>query len=253
MKKSVGLLAVCAVGAVSLSAFAVQVAGTLLVDLSAADVAGLGVGSKVQNWPNNGSLGLAFTNAVANQGPEFRRYGAANTPAVYFAASANSVLAGMPSDPRITGTGSWTLETWINMPSLASSSTYFSWTFRGASSDGGGGPGNRLFEARYSSDANAIEHYSGNLSWNNAKPPQDQWHHIVLTRDGSTRVEYVYVNGVQVQAATMANVNILPDGIFTIGATQNGARTGWEQLLSGYIGQIRVHTGFMPQYDAILN
>ncbi|MCL1920870.1 MAG: PA14 domain-containing protein [Kiritimatiellaeota bacterium] len=217
------------------------------------------VGGKVQEWPNMGSQGGVFTNVTANEGPALTTYGAANTPAVYFSGESNgarnnnSILAGMTPDPAITGRDSWTMEAWINVPVLPTyTTTYFAWTFRGASSDGQGGPNYRLFEARYSSDGNAIEHHSDNVTWG-TKPPQNQWHHVVLTRDGASRMEYVYVNGVQTAAVSKPNVNILPDGIFTIGATQNSNRNGWEQQMSGYIGQIRVHTGFMPLHDAAVN
>jgi len=249
----VACVAVCA--ALSFNASAIQVAGTLLVDLAATNVMSVGVGNKVQSWPNMGTQGEAFTNVVAGQGPELRTYGAANIPAVYFAGNANSILTGMTPDPAITGANSWTLETWINIPVLNLNNTaYFSWTFRGASSDGKGGPNYRLFEARYSRDAgNAIEHHSENVSWNNAIPPADQWHHIVKTRDANTKIEYVYVNGVQVQAQERPSVNIMPDGIFTIGGTQNSTRNGWDMLMTGYIARIRVHTGFMPLADAIKN
>ena len=248
-------LVLCAVGMFSLCASAIQSAGTLLVDLAASNLT-VGVGNKVPSWQNKGLLGGAFTNVVAGQGPELRTYGSKGMPAVYFSrANNNSILAGMPTDARITGGNSWTLETWINIPVLeANQATYFSWTYRGAGPDGQGGPANRLFEARWSRDGgNAIEHHTTNVGWNNNIPAADQWHHIVKTRDGSTQREYIYVDGVQVQNAHMPNVNILPDGIFIIGGTQNGGRNGWDMLATAYIGQIRVHTDFMPLADARMN
>ena len=256
MKK---MVMVCVTCVLSLHASAIQQAGSLLVDLSAADlVSSVGVGNKVQNWPNKGSLGLAFTNAVAGQGPELRTYGVANVPAVYFAGNANSILTGTPVDPAITGGNSWTLETWICIPAtVTGGTTYFSWTYRGshpATATTHIGPNYRLFEARYSTDhANAIEHHSDNVSWSSRIPAAEQWHHIVLTRDGATAAEYVYVDGELITTATKTSLNILPDGVFIIGGTQNSGRTGFEAFQTGYIGQIRVHTGFMPLQDAILN
>ncbi|MCL1920471.1 MAG: LamG domain-containing protein, partial [Kiritimatiellaeota bacterium] len=254
MKKSMvsGLL-VCAVCASAFNVLAIQVKGSLLVDLAATNVSVV-VGGKVQEWPNMGSQGGVFTNVTANEGPALTTFGAMNTPSVYFAGNVNSVLAGMQPDQAITGTGSWTMETWINVPTAQSgNTTYFAWTFRGVSSDGLGGPNYRLFEARYSNDGNAIEHHSDNVGWG-TRPPWGEWHHVVMTRDGATKMEYVYVNGVQ----TMGNVfrdrvNILPDGIFTIGATENAGRTGYEMAAVAHISQIRVHSGFMPLHDAIVN
>ncbi|MCL2104518.1 MAG: autotransporter-associated beta strand repeat-containing protein, partial [Kiritimatiellaeota bacterium] len=168
----------------------------------------------------------------------------------------------MQVDTAITGTNSWTLETWINIPApTGTTTTFFSWTYRGGGPDplglnGGNnyGPNNRLFEARWNTDAgNAIEHYGGNLTWNGPVPAANQWHHIVMTRDAATRMEYIYLDGVQVQGALMPSVDILPDGIFVVGGTQNGGRNNWEMFVTGYIGQIRVHTGFMPLGDAVLN
>ena len=252
----------CLLGVVALNVSAIQMAGDLLVDLRAADMVGNDVGTKVQSWQNHGDQGGVFTNVVAGQGPEFRTYGSANTPAVYFSReNSNSILTGMRPDARITGTGSWTLETWINIPVLESgNTTFFSWTFRGASrsvqdgGDGLGGPERRLFEARWTRDnGNAIEHHSGNVGWNGSIPAENQWHHIVMTRDGTEAREYIYVDGVQVQNVSMSNVNILPDGIFIIGGTLNGARTAYEMLATAYIGQIRVYTDFMPLLKARSN
>ena len=239
----------CAAGMVSLCASAIETAGTLLVDLRAEDLSG--ESGKIQSWQNHGDQSGAFTNVVAGQGPVFRTYGPSNTPAVYFSReNSNSILAGMQPDALITGGGSWTLETWINIPSLEpNGATFFSWTYRAGTS-----ANSRLFEARWTRDNNnAIEHYADNMGWNGGIPAENQWHHIVMTRDGVTKTEYIYVDGVQVQAASKPNINILPDGIFTIGGTQNGARTGWDMLATAYIGQIRVHTGFMPLIDAQKN
>ena len=245
----------CAAGMFSFHTWAFETAGTLLVNLEAADLkVSVGEGNKVQSWQNKGAQFGAFTNVVAGQGPVFC-YGPAGAPAVYFSGESlgaknnNSILAGMMPDARITGANSWTMEAWINVPVLPTyNATFFAWTYRGASPDG------RLFEARYSGDGNAIEHYGGNynVGWN-VKPPAGQWHHVVLTRDGSTNIEYVYVNGLQVNSITRTGINLMNDGIFTIGGVQNGARNGWDMQMSGYIGQIRVHTGFMPLGDATTN
>ncbi|MCL1920472.1 MAG: autotransporter-associated beta strand repeat-containing protein [Kiritimatiellaeota bacterium] len=244
----------CVMVALSLNALAIEVKGSLLVDLAATNVAEV-VNGKVQKWPNEGSQGGSFTNVVANEGPLLTTFGAANTPALYFSGDANgarnsnSILAGMTPDAAITGGNSWTVEAWIAVPAVSTaSSTFFSWTYRGSSVDA------RLFEARYSNDGNAIEHYGSghNVSWG-TRPPAGSWHHVVLTRDGSTQMEYVYVNGMQTTAASRTSINLLADGIFLVGTTQNGNRNGWDYQATAYIGQIRVHTGFMRLLEAQVN
>ncbi|MCL1920608.1 MAG: PA14 domain-containing protein [Kiritimatiellaeota bacterium] len=254
----VGMMSVAAV-----RGMAIQTAGTLLIDLAATNL--VVDGGVVQSWPNTGSLAGAFTPVVEGQGPELSAYGSEATPAVYFAGSANSIMSGMSVVSDITGTNSWTLETWINIPVLAgSANTYFSWTYRGGGPDplnlnpnnpgNNYGPNERLFEARWTADTgNALEHYAGNMSWGGPVPIANQWHHIVMTRDAATSMEYIYVDGIQVRDFEKTNLDILPDGIFVIGGTQNGGRNGWDMATTAYIGQIRVHTEYMPLTDAIIN
>lgn len=229
----------------------IQKAGTLLIDLNAADLSVVGENGKVSTWANrattDGGLGDSFKPAVAGQGPVFKTY--AGAPAVYFAGSANSILTGMVASASVTGAKSWTLETWINTPVPGGTSTYFSWTYRTGSS-----PQNRLFEARWTSDAgNAIEHYGNNVGWSSRLPSANQWHHIVLTRRESDKMEFIYVDGSLVTELQRPDVNLLPDGIFIIGGTQNGGRNGFDYAATTYIGQIRLHSGFMNQEAATAN
>lgn len=233
------------------SAADIQKAGMLLIDLNATDVAGVGENGKVSSWANrattDGGLGDSFKPAVAGQGPVFKTYAGAS--AVYFAGSANSILTGMVASAHVTGTKSWTLETWINTPVLGGTSSYFSWTYRIATA-----PNNRLFEARWTSDAgNAIEHYSNNVGWNNRLPIANQWHHIVFTRRESDKMEFIYVDGSLVTELQRPDVNILTDGIFILGGTQNSGRTGFELFATTYISQLRLHSGFMSQEAATAN
>lgn len=229
----------------------IQKAGTLLIDLNATDLSGVGENGKINSWANrattDGGLGDTFKPAVAGQGPVFKTYAGAS--AVYFAGSANSILTGMVASAQVTGAKSWTLETWINTPVLGGTSTYFSWTYRTGTS-----PQNRLFEARWSSDVNnAIEHYANNVGWNSRLPAANQWHHIVLTRRESDKMEFIYVDGSLVTELQRPDVNLLPDGIFIIGGTQNSGRTGFELFATTYISQIRLHSGFMSQEAATAN
>ena len=229
----------------------IQKAGTLLIDLNATDLSGVGENGKITSWANrstsDGGLGDAFKPAVSGQGPVFKTY--AGVSSVYFSGSANSILTGMVASAQVTGAKSWTLETWINTPVLGGTSTYFSWTYRTSTL-----PQNRLFEARWSSDANnAIEHYGNNVGWSSRLPTANQWHHIVLTRRESDKMEFIYVDGSLVTELQRPDVNILTDGIFIIGGTQNSGRNGFELFPTTYISQIRLHSGFMSLEAATAN
>ena len=250
MKKcALGL--VCGLVAVAVqSASAIQVAGSLLVDVSASDVASVGDGNPVAVWSNSGgSLGGSFDRWSGCPGPTYRA-SVRGAPALWFDGTSNSVLVASFVDTPpalIGGNNTWSAEFWILCPSInLLNGDFMAWTRRP-----GGSASNTLVEFRYGTDGQVIEHYSGNLQWG-AKPPHALWHHVVTTRD-SSQVERVYVNGVLVNTQTLNSLNVRTDGRMVFGATMDLENPTFSFPYYGYIGQARIHTGVLSDLDVASN
>ena len=239
------LVALCACAA--FSAHAVQKAGDWLVNIQASDLATLSSGDTVTAWTNNGTLGGSFTNVYLGQGAVYSN-AVAGAPAVTFIGTSNSVLVStMPTPVDLTSNRTWSIEAWVLNPSLSSSpEDYLSWTPRVS----GGGT---LLEARYYlSTGEAIEHYYWNVYWFGRCPLANQWHYLVATRD-SSGVESLYADGSLLGQTTLTNNYLRSDGYLVLGATQNSAKTGFEQFFSGFIGRLRVHNGTLGLAGVIDN
>ncbi|MCL1922003.1 MAG: hypothetical protein FWG50_13185, partial [Kiritimatiellaeota bacterium] len=249
MKRFLGLFIGAAAVAAQTGLGAVQVAGSLLVDVAASDAAGAGNGNAVASLPNHGSLGGTFDAWGGLPGATYFS-SIRGAPALWFDASSNSVLvasfSGTPSQLS-GGNNTWSAEFWVLNPNISfNQGDFMSWTRRP-----GTGGGNTLMEFRYGTDGQIGEHHSGNMPWG-TKPPQSLWHHVVLTRD-SLQVERVYVNGALTATATLASLNIRADGRMVFGATMNLENDGFQFPYYGYIGQARIHTGVLTDVQVAEN
>ena len=223
---------------------ALQTAGTVQVDLDVNDLS-VSDGDKITSWVNNGDLPSAFTNAIAGEGAIFRT-NVAGAAAVEFTGSANTIMKSPDAVPTaLTTNNSWSVEVWVNNPALSTSEEcYLAWTPRGDSDDSDTLTDYELMELRYYNSSLALEHYAHNAYWGaRGRPAAGQWHYLVFTRDKSTNIEKIYVNGGFNNQATLAQTRIRPDGVFTLGGTENAGQTGYQLLYSGYIGKVRIHTG----------
>jgi fibronectin-binding autotransporter adhesin len=252
MKKLV-LASLVSVG-VCLSVLALQTAGTLSVDLDVGDLIA-NEGDKIASWTNNGALGSVFTNATAGEGAVFRT-NVAGAAAVEFTGNVNTVMRsdfGVPEE--LTTNNSWSVEVWVHNPAENSTPENFvSWTPRGDSDDADTTPNYELMELRWYNNANTLEHYAHNVNWGvRGRPAAGAWHHLVYTRDKATNIERVYKDGALYGEATLNLTRIRPDGMFVLGATQNGAKTGFEYFFSGYLGKVRIHTGTLSAVQVVQN
>ncbi len=233
--------------------YALQTAGALAVDLDVNDLAA-SHGDKITSWTNNGYLNGVFTNATAGQGAVFTT-NLAGAAAVEFSGSVNTIMRsdfGVPVE--LTTNKSWSVETWVYNPTLAATEeVYLGWTPRG-DYNGIDGPYYELMELRYYNAGLALEHYAHNVDWGaRGRPAAGGWHHIVATRDMATNIEKLYVDGGLNAQVVRELVIIRPDGIFTLGGTQNGAKSGYELFYSGFMGKVRIHTGTLSATQVVQN
>jgi hypothetical protein len=232
-----------------------QTAGTLSVDLDVGDLIA-NEGDKIASWTNNGALGSVFINATAGEGAVFRT-NVAGAAAVEFTGNVNTVMRsdfGVPEE--LTTNNSWSVEVWVHNPAESSTPENFvSWTPRGDSPfDADTSPNYELMELRWYNNANTLEHYAHNVNWGvRGRPAVGAWHHLVYTRDNATNIERVYKDGALYGEATLNLTRIRPDGMFVLGATQNGAKTGFEYFFSGYLGKVRIHTGTLSAVQVVQN
>jgi len=230
----------------------IQTAGDLLLNLDPSSLSGLSNGAKVSTWTNSGTLGGSFLPAVSGQGAVYQT-SVGGTPAVTFAASANSVMTNtVPPPTSILSNNIWSAEIWVLNPTLESPEDQLSWTDRGnwtGSSDG------TCMEIRYCGDsANAVEHYNStcNIPWTGTIPQAGVWHHVVITRD-TNGVERLYADGVLMTTKTPAVANLRGAGRFALGGVWDRAASNWQMLFSGSLARARVHSGTLSGAQVLNN
>jgi hypothetical protein len=244
--------------AVFLSAFAgqgqaIEVAGGLLVDLSAADFT-----TGATTWNNNASLG-AFT---ATGTPTSRTINGA--PAVFFDGHGDYFSSSVTTSSATTieGSGDRTVEVWVWNANAHPVETMVSWGQRGATGT------LAAFGYGTNSQWGAVDHWStpaigwdsvavhGAAAVQTANIPQlGQWNHLTYVQTGTqTRV---YTNGV-LSNSENATINTTANRLIRLGAVNNtgGAIFSAESnggALTGGIGQVRIHEGALTAAQIATN
>jgi hypothetical protein len=221
----------------------IAVAGTLYVDLRAADVS-----TDATIWPNRAGGGdftavgtptyVANVNGTGVAGVQFNP-----------ASPATDAYVGPVTTADLTGTSDCSIEVWAYNPAIAAEETLVAWSRRGGNPDGS----NMSFN--YGSDGSygAVGHWgSPDLGWNGA-PAAGQWHYLVYTFDG-LNTDKAYADGLLKNSETV-NLNIHPDLPIRIAAQANTAGDDFDfgQALSGYIAMVRVHGGCLSANDVANN
>lgn len=144
------------------------------------------------------------------------------------------------------GTGDFTLEGWVyiagNSPLNGSNNrvgvitvtnppsgtvTGFALYFNGNSTTTGTA---LIFE-------NVVSNTTYSIAYN-ATIPQNVWHHVAVSRSGTTTK--LFLNGAEVASGTLGNQNISTSNAFTIGG---GIFSGYENYLNGYVSNLRLIKG----------
>jgi len=234
--------------ALASSAFGIQTAGTLFVDLDARHIS---AGSLA--WANGGSLGGSF---AENGNPLAANLGPQASAAVSFD-GVNDFYRGPAAPIGLTGAGAAgtrSIEVWAFNPAIAGEESVVSLAKRG-------GPGGSNVGFNYGGDAGfgAVGHWAGSdIGWNGT-PPAGQWHHLVYTFDGTdTRV---YADGVlkNIENSTVANGGVpldAHDGIDMLIASQmepNGTTPTGPLRGSLSLGQVRIHDGVLSDTQVLQN
>jgi hypothetical protein len=212
------------------------VAGTLYVDLHAADVK-----SSTATWPNKAGKG-DFTAAGT---PTYNaNIGGTGIAGVTFNGTTDAYL-GPTTTSDLDGNSDCSIEVWAYNPNIASEETLVAWGHRGGPNDS-----NMAFNYGSNGAYGAVGHWGDDIGWNGA-PAAGQWHYLVYTYDG-VGLAKVYSDGfLKNQRSYPAGLTIWAALPIRIAAQCNttGDDFDFGQALSGTIASVRVHGGQLSDND----
>ncbi len=228
----------------------IAVAGTLYVDLRAADF--------------NPASGVWANRASASPG-DFTAVGA---PALVTNVNGTGILAvqfqgvdtnsGLPdaflgpvAPAAITGNGARSVEVWVLNPYLGGEETLVAWGHRGGPQDS-----NQAFNYSDNADWGAAAHWADDMGWGPVVPQCGVWHHLVCTYDGA-RNNCVYCDGLLYNTYTLAGTGLSTPAAdpILIGAQSNsgGGQVGTGSLLTAFLSAVRVESGVLNASDVLNN
>lgn len=234
---------------------AIQTAGSLLVDLSTANLSGLTNNATVSVWTNAGASAGWFLPVTNGVGPVYSN-NVAGVPAVVFSGTVSSVMTNtVTPSASICGANDWSFEVWVHNPALATTEDVFAWT--GRNMWPGGTANGSCLEFRFGTDvANAVEHYGVNVPWGGNAPAANAWHHVAVTRDAAG-TERLYLDGLLRTFYAPAALNIRSDSSYTLGGVRDFAFTNsassWANFFSGSVAKLRIHDGTLSANAVVSN
>jgi hypothetical protein len=221
----------------------IAVAGTLVVDLQAADAR-----ADVNVWPNRAKTGdfnavgtptyVADVNGTGIAGIQFNPV-----------APATDAYEGPAAPAEITGGSDCSIEVWAYNPVIADEETLVAWGRRGGP-DGT----NRSFNYGAHATWGAVGHWgSPDMGWSGPAPAAGTWHYLAYTYDGVNTAK-VFADGLLKTTETMT-LNTHADFPIRIAAQANTSGTDFDlgQALSGTIAMVRVHSGRLTDADVANN
>ncbi len=226
----------------------IAVAGTLYVDLKAADF--------------DPSTGIWKNRAAASPG-DFTAVGAptlvtnvnqTGITAVQFNGFNQAIgvdaFQGPVAPAAITGNGARSVEVWVLDPYLSGEESLVAWGHRGTTD------ANQNFG--YSTDTGwgAAAHWADDMGWGPVVPKCGVWHYLVYAYDGN-RNNSVYCDGVLYNTSVLngaALATFATDPIL-LGAQSDsgGGQVGTGQPLTAYVAAVRVGSGALNASDVLNN
>jgi hypothetical protein len=214
------------------------VAGELLVNLDVNDAT-----AGTASWINKGTLGGVFAKA----GNPMKGM-AGGKDAIVFSGG-NDVYVGPKSTDTIEGTSDRTIELWVLKPAVDNNEqAMLSWSDRQGQTNG------RMMSFNYCKTiaSSAISHWGGpaDLNWGSpgAAPPQNQWHHLVYTYDGTKAI--VFADGMKMNEKT---VTIDTRGGFSINLAAQRDGNGFDKYGTLSIAVARVHSKALTESEVNSN
>ncbi|MDB6079989.1 MAG: hypothetical protein JWO82_3736, partial [Akkermansiaceae bacterium] len=231
-------------GSLAASASAVEVAGSLLIDLDAVDYrAADGI------WPQHSLTGIQGSFAKLPAGtPKLQTIG--GKVSLVLDGDDDYLTGPLTTSALYAAGANHSVEYWVFQGQARPEETVISWSGRGAPNGSGAA-------FRYSSAAGsgAVGRWGGPDMGFAAPllggPELGKWHHIVLTYDGTT--QRLYVDGA-LNTSEASALDALDSKPMYIGTERlpDGTDSGRTRQFSGAISRIRVHSGVLTG-DQILS
>ncbi len=249
MKRMLASASLATVLGAGSQAHAIEVAGTLFVDLNATS---LPTGAAPATWSNAGTIGdfvKVGTPVVVTRdgarGINFNSVGAGDSFESLLSAPAGLVGAGATR----------TIETWVWNPGSPDEETILSWGHRG-------GPEGSNMSFNYGNHAlfGAVGHWGccpgPDIGWNDGggSPVPGTWHHLAYTYDGNTT--RVYADGVLANSEVIGGIiNTHAAPKISIAQQHDNAAGTFTGGLQGtmVIGAVRIHDGVLDDSQIAAN
>lgn len=222
------------------------VAGTLVVDLRAADTS-----TDASTWPNRAGTGDFTATGTPTYVADVEGTG---IPGVRLnpvppTAEAYDAYEGPSTTEELHGASDRSIEVWAYNPTIADEETLVSLGRRGGP-DGS----NTAFNYGANATYGAVGHWGApDMGWSGT-PAAGQWHYLVYTYDGISTAK-VFADGLLKYSEVVGVLNTHADFPIRVGGQADSAGTGFEPgfSLSGYLAMVRVHTGQLSDADVANN
>jgi len=266
------------------TSFAIQIAGSLIVDLDSTRAGDVTTDANgVTSWANLGTAGVAFTpgafqadNLAAAQ-PDLQTVGGVS--AIVFDGGSDAGtnpnidrLEAPPAPASVTANSDWSFEAWAYNPSISTASpgqeeTIFQWGPRGGVAGtstaahvgmGFAGPSGAVVhwgaDQGYTADANTQFYTHDTVpALNGNAPIVGQWHHIAVTYAGGVNGnEIVYLDG-QPNNSALRTLNVSTAINMIVGTGFNNNSVNFQVPGSLSIARVRLHDNVLSPADVLAN
>ncbi|QJE95363.1 LamG-like jellyroll fold domain-containing protein [Luteolibacter luteus] len=233
-------------GGLALRSGAVDVAGSLLIDLEAADY-----NAADGQWPQHSLTGIQGS-FLKNGTPRLQTIGGA--PALVLDGDGDFLTGPLTTNALHAPGATHSVEYWVYQGQIRAEECVLSWSYR----DGGA---RTMAGFRYGSnpDWGAVARWdtpdAGFAAPHLGGPAVGIWHHIVVTYDGN--VQKIYVDGALNYTETAGVLDAFDSQPIYVGserafaAPHNDSGTG--RQFSGAVGKIRVHSGVLTDANVLNN
>ncbi|WP_425399394.1 LamG-like jellyroll fold domain-containing protein [Aeoliella sp.] len=238
----VAIVLVAACASLSNASAAVITAGDLVVDLRARDL-----DSAATTWTNLATSGASVGNFGTVGGGSLNVASAAGVPkALYVPLDIGDAVISQSQTPSsIEGNNTRSVEAWVYLSSTSGSATAVSW----------GESGNdQLSSFRYTSQSNGMfSGWNNDGGWSSGSVNTGSWKHLAWTYDGDLVRGYIdgRLNSTfdTVDANSSGSDLDTTHRLITVGGARDGVTDPW----SGYIADVRVHTGVLTTGEVLNN
>lgn len=236
-------------GGLALRSGAIDVAGSLLIDLNAADYNALD-----GQWPQHSLTGIqGVFQKQANGTPRLQTI--AGAPALVLDGDGDYLTGPITTSALHAAGATHSVEYWVYQGQIRPEESVLSWSFRGGNPDGSFAGFRYAANGGYGAAARWGAADMGFAAPHAGGPAAGAWHLITITYDGN--IQKIYVDGVPNVQKTVGVLDAKDTQPIYIGSERLPADphndAGAFFQYSGAIGKIRVHSGVLSDANVLNN